>query len=363
MSLNQKDKIAELSENIKDGVLKVFESEKYKKHLDVMRKFHNYSLNNQILIFIQNPNATLVKGYKSWKNDFDRQVKKGEKGIDILAPSPYTITVENEKLDEHGNKILDEQGNPILEKQKIKMNSYRKVTVFDISQTDGKKIEHLNLVEELKFNVENFNSFFNALKEISPVPVYVENINGNAKGYYSPSENKIVIKENMSQSQTIKTLIHEIAHAKLHNKENLKIREEDLSRNTREVEAESVAYIMSNYLGVDTSDYSFGYIASWSSNKDLTELISSLETIQKASNELIEDLKKEFKNHNILKNENIQDSLKNKIDEKIQEKTEDKIQNKIENEKLSIKEKIQEKQTIINQLKQEKNQKQQANRL
>lgn len=360
MNDKQRDKIAELTNMIKDGVLEVFNSEKYKKHLEVMSKFHCFSVRNQFLIKKQNPNATLLKGYVAWKNEFERNIKKGENGISILAPNNYKITVEKEKLDEHGNKILDENGNPILEKQKIEISSYKKVTVFDISQTIGKKIENLTLAEELKFNVENFNSFFYALKEISPVPVYVENINGNAKGYYSPSENKIVVNENMSQSQTIKTLIHEIAHSKLHNIEELKNRK-NTSKNYLEVEAESVTYIVSNSLGIDTSDYSFSYIASWSNDKNLDELISSLEIIQKSSNELIEDLQKELKNHNILAKEN-QNNLKNKLDEKIENNIE-KIENIKQNKKMSIKDKIKEKQAIINQNKQQKQQNEKINKL
>lgn len=334
-------KVEELSQKIKIGISELYESEKYKNHLKVMSKFHNYSVRNQILIWLQNPTASLVMGYKQWQNNFERQVKKGEKGIEILAYAPYFIDGERIKLDNNGKKILDEDGNPIKEKVKIQKEYFKKVVVFDISQTDGKEIKDLHLVEDLKFEVENFKSFFNALIEISPVDVEIANIlNTNAKGYYSPSENKIVIRENMQESQTIKTLIHEIAHAKLHNEEAIKDRK-NISTNFLEVEAESVAYIVSNYLGIDTSDYSFGYIAGWSASKEPKELISSLELIQNTSNEIIRELDEKLEKELILNNKDLREN-KNELNK---------------NSTISIKENVIKKQDITNKLKPKRKQK------
>ncbi len=348
-------KVEELSQKIRTGISELYESEKYKNHLNVMSKFHNYSVRNQLLIRLQNPTASLVMGYKQWQNNFERNVKKGERGIEILAYSPYLINVEQEKLDENGNKILDKNGNPIKEEVKVKKEAYKKVVVFDISQTDGKEIKDLYLAEDLKFEVENFKSFFSALEEISPVKVEIKNIeNSEVKGYYSHNENKIVVRENMPESQTIKTLVHEIAHAKLHNKEEIKNRKNNTT-NFLEVEAESVAYIVSNYLGIDTSEYSFGYIAGWSVGKEQKELISSLELIQNTSSELIESLDEklhinlELKKENNLYKENSNIIPDNKIEK-------EKINNKLKepNKKIRIKDRIKEKQNIVNQLKQEK---------
>lgn len=354
-------KVEELSQKIKTGISELYESEKYKNHLNVMSKFHNYSVRNQLLIRLQNPTASLVMGYKQWQNNFERNVKKGERGIEILAYSPYLINVEQEKLDENGNKILDKNGNPIKEEVKVKKQAYKKVVVFDISQTDGKEIKDLYLAEDLKFEVENFKSFFSALEEISPVKVEIKNIeNSKAKGYYSPTENKIVVRENMSESQTIKTLIHEIAHAKLHNKDGLKNRNNKFT-NFFEVEAESVAFIVSNHLGIDTSEYSFGYIAGWSESKELKELMASLELIQGTSSELIKMIDEKLSNHLALNNKNTLKNENNTLKfEKIDNKNLYTNQNKNNN---NIKERIKEKQEMVNRLKQDKQQKQQANRL
>lgn len=354
-------KVEELSQKIKTGISELYESEKYKNHLNVMSKFHNYSVRNQLLIRLQNPTASLVMGYKQWQNNFERNVKKGERGIEILAYYPYLINVEQEKLDENGNKILDKNGNPIKEEVKVKKEAYKKVVVFDISQTDGKEIKDLYLAEDLKFEVENFKSFFSALEEISPVKVEIKNIeNSKAKGYYSPTENKIVVRENMPESQTIKTLIHEIAHAKLHNKDGLKNRNNKFT-NFFEVEAESVAFIVSNHLGIDTSEYSFGYIAGWSESKELKELMASLELIQGTSSELIKMIDEKLSNHLALNNKNTLKNENNTLKfEKIDNKNLYTNQNKNNN---NIKERIKEKQEMVNRLKQDKQQKQQANRL
>ena len=284
---SRSDKIKELTEKLQNGIKNVFEDENYKKHLKVMSKFHNYSYRNQILISLQNPDATLVKGYISWQKDFKRTVKKGEKGIQIIARC-----VSHKSVERHN---IDTEGNPIVESVLLEKEFYKKVTVFDISQTEGEEIQNLNYVEELKFDVKDFDSFFNVLKSISPAKVEFKDFKGYKKGSYVPSKNKIFIKENMSESQTIKTLIHEIAHAKLHNDNAIKERGE-LSRRQEEVEAESIAYIVSNYFGIDTSDYSFGYIANWSSDKELKELESSLQLISNTSNIIIDSIKKSMKN-------------------------------------------------------------------
>lgn len=286
---NRNDKIKELTDTLQKGIKNIYNSEKYKNHLKVMSKFHNYSYRNQVLISLQNPDATLVKGYVSWKKDFNRNVKKGEKGIEILARCITHKDIEKSKLDDKGNILIDESGNEIVEKE-----YYKKVTVFDISQTEGQEIKDLHLVEELKFDVKNFGSFFNVLKKISPSKIEFKKIKGNVKGYYLPIQNKIFIKKGMSKSQTIKTIIHEIVHARLHNNTNIEDSNK-ITRNQEEVEAESIAYIVAAYFGIDTSDYSFGYIASWSSNKECKELETSLQLICNTANIIINELTKEIK--------------------------------------------------------------------
>lgn len=254
-----------------------------------MSKFHNYSFNNTMLIAMQKPDATLVAGFKAWQKNFDRHVKKGEKGIRILAPAPYKIKEEQEKLDPvTGEIMLDKNGMPVTEEVEIKIPAFRVVPVFDVSQTDGKELPDIG-VNELSGSVEDYEDFMQALTEVSPVPITYEDIEGEAKGYFHTTDHRIAIQEGMSQSQTVKTAIHEVAHAKLHDRE----RNQDIDavldkdRNTKEVEAESVAYTVCQHFGIDTSDYSFGYIAGWSSDRDMKELKSSLDTIRKTASELI----------------------------------------------------------------------------
>ena len=254
-----------------------------------MSKFHNYSFNNTMLIAMQKPDATLVAGFKAWQKDFDRHVKKGEKGIRILAPAPYKIKEEQEKLDPvTGEIMLDKNGMPVTEEVEIKIPAFRVVPVFDVSQTDGKELPDIG-VNELSGSVEDYEDFMQALTEVSSVPITYEDIEGEAKGYFHTTDHRIAIQEGMSQSQTVKTAIHEVAHAKLHDRE----RNQDIDavldkdRNTKEVEAESVAYTVCQHFGIDTSDYSFGYIAGWSSDRDMKELKSSLDTIRKTASELI----------------------------------------------------------------------------
>ena len=285
----EKQKVQEITEKLEQGIKEFFESEKYKTYLNTMSKFHNYSFNNTMLIAMQKPDATLVAGFKAWQKDFDRHVKKGEKGIRILAPAPYKIKEEQEKLDPvTGEIMLDKNGMPVTEEVEIKIPAFRVVPVFDVSQTDGKELPDIG-VNELSGSVEDYEDFMQALTEVSPVPITYEDIEGEAKGYFHTTDHRIAIQEGMSQSQTVKTAIHEVAHAKLHDREQNQDIDAvlDKDRNTKEVEAESVAYTVCQHFGIDTSDYSFGYIAGWSSDRDMKELKSSLDTIRKTASELI----------------------------------------------------------------------------
>ena len=285
----EKQKVQEITEKLEQGIKELFESEKYKTYLNTMSRFHNYSFNNTMLIAMQKPDATLVAGFKAWQKNFDRHVKKGEKGIRILAPAPYKIKEEQEKLDPiTGEIMLDKNGMPITEEVEIKIPAFRVVPVFDVSQTDGKELPDIG-VNELSGSVEDYEDFMQALTEVSPVPITYEDIEGEAKGYFHTTDHRIAIQEGMSQSQTVKTAIHEVAHAKLHDREQNQDIDTvlDKDRNTKEVEAESVAYTVCQHFGIDTSDYSFGYIAGWSSDRDMKELKSSLDTIRKTASELI----------------------------------------------------------------------------
>ena len=285
----EKQKVQEITEKLEQGIKELFESEKYKTYLNTMSKFHNYSFNNTMLIAMQKPDATLVAGFKAWQKNFDRHVKKGEKGIRILAPAPYKIKEEQEKLNlVTGEIMLDKNGMPITEEVEIKIPAFRVVPVFDVSQTDGKELTDIG-VNELSGSVEDYEDFMQALTEVSPVPITYEDIDGDAKGYFHTTDHRIAIQEGMSQSQTVKTAIHEVAHAKLHDREQNQDIDKvlDKDRNTKEVEAESVAYTVCQHFDIDTSDYSFGYIAGWSSDRDMKELKSSLDTIRKTASELI----------------------------------------------------------------------------
>lgn len=345
--------VREITDKLEQGIKELFESERFKEYLRTMSKFYHYSFSNTLLIAMQKPEATYVAGYTSWQRNFDRQVMKGEKGIKILAPAPYKAKEEREKIDPSTQKpVLDADGKPVTETVEVMRPAFKVVSVFDISQTDGKELPDI-IVDELSGSVENYAAFFEALKQESPVPITFEDIPGGAKGYFSPIENRIAIQEGMSEIQTIKTAIHEIAHAKLHSidrpepeptwkivmisdggtkrdflsgfaseaeanaaaehegwrfvDENrfewrLEV-EEDTSaaqdmrkdRHTKEVEAESVAYTVCQRYGIETSDYSFGYIAGWSSDKETKELKGSLETIRKTAAELIDSIDAKLK--------------------------------------------------------------------
>ena len=286
----EKQKVQEITDKLEEGLKELFESEKYKTYLSTMSKFHNYSFNNTLLIAMQKPEATLVAGYKAWQKNFERHVNKGEKAIRILAPAPYKIKEERDKLDPvTGEMMFDENGMPQKEQVEVTIPAFRAVSVFDVSQTDGKPIPELE-AQELLSTVEGYEDFVQALMNVAPVPIGFEDIPGDSKGYFHTEEKRIAVQENMSESQTLKTMVHEVAHFMLHNKE---INRDDLieepakDRNTKEVEAESVAYTVCQHFGIDTSDYSFGYIAGWSSGKDMKELKSSLDTIRKTASELI----------------------------------------------------------------------------
>ena len=284
------DKLKEITDRLEQGITELFESERYKEYLRVMSKFHNYSFNNTLLIAMQKPDASLVAGFSSWKNNFGRNVMKGEKGIKIIAPSPFTVKQEVEKTDpQTGKPVIGKDGKPVTEEKEIKVPAYKVVSVFDVSQTEGRELPDI-AVNELTGDVDRFKDFFAALEQASPVPVGFEKIEGGAHGYYHLEEKRIAIDEGMSDLQTLKTAIHEIAHAKLHDIDLNAPKEEQkprVDRRTREVEAESVAYTVCQHYGLDTSDYSFGYVAGWSSGKELAELKGSLETIRSTAAEMI----------------------------------------------------------------------------
>ena len=297
-SENQKDRLKEITDRLEQGILEVFESERYKEYLRVMSKFHHYSFNNTMLIALQKPDASLIAGFSAWKNSHGRTVKKGEKGIRIIAPAPFKVKQEMEKLDPKTNMpLIGADGKAVTEEKEITIPAYKVVSVFDVSQTEGRELPSIG-VDELTGDVSQYEDFFTALKKASPVPIALEHIEGSAHGYYHLAEKRIAIDDNMSELQTLKTAIHEIAHAKLHDIDLNAPKEEKENRpnqRTREVEAESVAYTVCQHYGLDTSDYSFGYVAGWSSGKELYELKGSLETIRLAASELIDSIDGHFK--------------------------------------------------------------------
>lgn len=289
--------VREITDKLEQGIKELSESERFKEYLRTMSKFYNYSFNNTLLIAMQKPESTYVAGYTSWQRNFDRQVMKGEKGIKILAPAPYKAQEEREKIDPVTQKpVIGADGKTVTETVEVLRPAFKVVSVFDVSQTDGKELPDI-IVDELKGTVENYEAFFDALRQESPVPISFEDTPGGAKGFFSPVESRIAIQEGMSEIQTVKTAIHEIAHAKLHAvKPDEKAAPEDKKdRHTKEVEAESVAYTVCQRYGIETSDYSFGYIAGWSSGKETKELKSSLDTIRKTAAEMIEGIDAKLK--------------------------------------------------------------------
>ena len=284
---NSAERMKEITDRLETGIQELFESERYKAYLTTMSKFHSYSFNNTLLIAMQG--GQLVAGYNKWRDDFHRNVKKGEKAIKILAPAPFKAKKEVQKLDAQGRPVMGKDGKPVTEVQEIQVPAFKIVSVFDVSQTEGEPLPSIG-VEELTGSVERYGEFFKALEQTSPVPIGFEDIPGGSHGYYHLTEKRIAIQEGMSELQTLKTAIHEIAHSKLHaiDPEAPAIEQADRpDSRTREVQAESVAYAVCQHYGLDTSEYSFGYVAGWSSGRELAELKASLEVIRSAAHELI----------------------------------------------------------------------------
>lgn len=278
------DELHQITDKLEKGVKDVFQSDKYKQFLNVMAKFPRYSVNNTMLIMMQRPDAQLCQSFTGWKQ-MGRYVKKGEKGISILAPAPYKIEREQTKLDEKGRPVFDADGEPVKEKVEVTIRAFKVVKTFDLSQTDGKELPTIG-PSELVGNIEGYPKLLQAIQEISPVPVSFELIDGDAKGFYHLEDKKIVVQDGMSEVQTIKTLLHEMAHQKLHDKDNVP-EAKDISRNGKEVEAESVAYVVCQHYGINTSDYSFSYVAGWSEGKETPELKASLDKIRQTASEFI----------------------------------------------------------------------------
>lgn len=278
------DELHQITDKLEKGVKDVFQSDKYKQFLNVMAKFPRYSVNNTMLIMMQRPDAQLCQSFTGWKQ-MGRYVKKGEKGISILAPAPYKIEREQTKLDEKGRPVFDADGEPVKEKVEVTIRAFKVVKTFDLSQTDGKELPTIG-PSELVGNIEGYPKLLQALQKISPVPVSFELIDGDAKGFYHLEDKKIVVQDGMSEVQTIKTLLHEMAHQKLHDKDNVP-EAKDISRNGKEVEAESVAYVVCQHYGINTSDYSFSYVAGWSEGKETPELKASLDKIRQTASEFI----------------------------------------------------------------------------
>ncbi len=274
-------KIDDTLKELEQGVKDVFESERWRQYLDVQSRFTSYSVNNCILIARQRPDATAVASYTVWRDKFHRQVKRGERGITIIAPTPYKKTKEFEVKDADGQKILDATGRPITEEREVTYQSFHTATVFDVSQTEGEPLPEL--VSELTNPVKDFDVYMDAIRDLAPVPMRFDDISTGAKGYYSPGKHEIVLQRGMSEEQTIKTFLHEIAHARLDHGGD----KDNSDRRTREVQAESVAYCCCRAIGIDTADYSFPYISSFSSGRDVKELKTSLQTIREQSAQMI----------------------------------------------------------------------------
>lgn len=300
---NIKDQLAEITGRIENGLKDLFQSDKYAQYLKTMSRFHNYSVNNTMLIFMQKPNATVVAGFNKWRDQFERHVNRGEKGIKILAPSPYKKKISEPKLDPVTDSPLrDKDGNIIYEEKIIKIPAYKPVSVFDVSQTYGKPLP--TIVSSLDGTVEHYDAFMEAIKRSSPVPIDFQPLQAELDGFFDANAQSITLRDGMSEIQTVCAAIHEMGHAKLHNYENQKEeaaqRDENAEppkpkdRRTEEVEAESIAFAVCAYFGIETGANSFGYIANWSSDKELPELKSSLDTIRQAASEIINDVDSNF---------------------------------------------------------------------
>ena len=299
-----RERLQEITAGIEQGIKELFESEKYIRYLSVMSKFHRYSVNNTMLIYMQKPEATLVAGFNKWKNQFERHVKKGEHGITIIAPTPYKKKIEEMKRDPDTHAlILDADGKAVMEEKEIEIPMFRPVKVFDVSQTDGKPLPEL--ASSLSGTVPHYEAFLEAVRRSASVPIEFEAMAANTDGYFSPDRQRIAIREGMSEVQTVSATVHEVAHSKLHDRQkiqetsaagdNASEQPKPKDRNTEEVEAESISYAVCQYFGIQTGENSFGYIASWSKDKDLKELRASLETINKTSCELINDIERNYK--------------------------------------------------------------------
>lgn len=297
-----KDRMREIVDSIENGIKELFESDKYRQYLSTMSRFHRYSVNNTMLIYMQCPDATHVAGFNKWRNQFGRNVLKGEKGIRIIAPTPYKKKVEEIKTDPETNApVLDADGKAIIEEKEIRIPMFKVVSVFDVSQTAGKPLPQL--AADLSGNVQQYEVFMEALRRASPVPMEIKPVARDTDGFFSIKEQSITIRAGMSEVQTVCAAVHEIAHAKLHDYEHMTELADDgetilvpgeKSRNTEEVEAESISYAVCQYYGIETGENSFGYIATWSKGKELKELRASLETINKTASELITDIDRHF---------------------------------------------------------------------
>ena len=287
---SSRDRLKEITASIEDGIKELFQSETYAQYLQTMSRFHHYSVNNQVLIHMQKPDATLVAGFNKWKNQFGRNVIKGEHGIKIIAPTPFKKKIEQEKLDPDTQlPMLDEDGKIITEEKTIQIPMYKPVTVFDVSQTEGRPLPQL--AHDLSGNVANYDVFMEALRRSSPVPISIEVMRGGMDGYFDLEHQDIAIRKGMSEVQTVSAVIHEMAHALLHNRtKDTEEKTPEISRSTEEVQAESISYAVCAYYGIATGENSFGYIASWSKDKTLPELRESLEVISKTADGLINDI-------------------------------------------------------------------------
>lgn len=279
------EKLKELTDKLEQGVREIFTSGRYAEYLAVMSKFHSYSYGNVLLILMQNPAATHVAGFQAWKKNFGRTVKTGAHGIRILAPSPYRRFIEQDKLGKDGNPVLDANGKPIRERTLVQLLRFHVVTVFDISQTEGKELPGIG-ISELSGDISHYEELADAITGVSPVPILYEAPHGTAKGCFNHVTEEILVRPGMSQKQTVKTMLHEISHATLHRRKENEPPTKD--QHTREVEAESVAYVVCQHFGIDTAEYSFGYVAGWSKGKELGELKASLDTIRTCAADLID---------------------------------------------------------------------------
>ena len=296
---SSKDRLREITDSIEQGIKDLFESDKYRQYLRTMSRFHRYSVNNTLLIAMQRPDATRVAGYNKWRDQFGRHVRKGEKGIQIIAPTPYKKKIDAVKVDPDTKApVLDQDGNAVMEEIEIKIPMFRVVSVFDVSQTEGRPLPEI--VSDLTGNIQQYDTFMEALQRSSPVPISIEPITPTTDGYFSLTDQSITIRAGMSEVQTVCASVHEIAHAKLHNYAVANTQSEQFEetpkrdQRTKEVEAESIAYAVCQYYGIETAENSFGYIAGWSKGKELSELRASLETINQTASELVTDIDRHF---------------------------------------------------------------------